>query len=397
MATASVLPNTRPAILVIHPSDELYGADRVLLTVLDAISIRVQPIVVLPRDTEPGGLSAELSARGIPVMRLPLPVVRRRYFNPIGLLRFAILVPVGLVGLVVLGRRHHVVAVHANTAVVLGTAVPARLLGAVHVWHIHELIESPRLLARIVARLTSVFSCRVVAISEAVRARIVADGGRVTDVFRNPAPPWLSRPEAGERRTVTIVGRVNGGKGHAEFVRAADVLHRTYPDVRFRVVGGPVPGRDRPYEEIRALCARLDPDGQWLKFVGWSGDVESELVAATVVALPSTFAEPLNITALEAMAVGRAVVATSVGGLPEVVVGDETGLLVPPGDVEALAGAIGRLLDDRGLRASLVAGAQARLKSEFDITVYRSAWDTLYRDVIRDCVAASPGSGRVAK
>jgi len=387
---------TKPAILVVHPSDELYGADHVLLTVLDAIRARVQPVVVLPSDTSPGLLSDALAARGIPVTRVNLPIIRRRYLNPVGVLKLAILTPFAVAALVRLGRRHRVVAIHTNTAVVLGAAIPAWILGAAHVWHIHEIVQS-RLLARVVALLTRLRTRRVVAISNAVRSRLVADGGRVTDVYWNPAPPWRPRPENDGPPIVTIVGRINGAKGHHEFVMASELIHATHPEAHFRVIGGSVPERAEAYEDVRKRSVALDPTGAWLEFVGWSGDIESELVRATVVALPSTVAEGLNITALEAMAVGRAIVATAVGGLPEVVTDGETGLLIPPGDSRALAAAIRRLLDDPALRAALVAGGHARIRAQFDLRVYGSSWDALYKDIVGDRLEHHVASLRVTK
>ena len=173
----------RPAVLVVHPSDELYGADRILLRVLDAISGLVEPVVVLPADVMPGALSAALHERGIRVERVPLPILRRRYSSPLGIILTAGRGVVGLVSLWRIGRRQRVAVVHSNTAAVLIGPFVATLLRVPHVWHVHEIIERPRWLGRLVARVTRIRTKRVVAISDAVRIRLEADGGRVSDVF----------------------------------------------------------------------------------------------------------------------------------------------------------------------------------------------------------------------
>jgi len=108
--------------------------------------------------------------------------------------------------------------------------------------------------------------------------------------------------------------------------------------------------------------------------VGFRRDVAACLAAADVVALPS-LQEGLGVAALEAMAAGRPVVASRVGGLAEAVVHEETGLLVPPGDPTALATALARLARDPGLRARLGAAGRARVLAHY--TAARMAEGTL--------------------
>ncbi len=370
-------------MLVLHPSDELYGADRVLLVVLAAIRDCVEPIVVLPRDVEPGPLGAALARDGVRVVRIRMPVLRRRYLGPVGILQLAVGSLVGLIGLVRIGRENRVVAVHTNTGVIpIGPPV-AWLLKVPHVWHLHEILDRPRLIGHVVGALTRFHTGRVVAISRAVADSLESAGGRVTDVWRNPAPDVAAAtPLPWESPVVLMAGRVNGSKGHDVFVRAAAQLHRRHPEVVFRIVGGSVPGRTRPYELLQQEVLGLDPDGEWLQFGGWSDDMPAEIQRALVVVVPSTGPEALNITALEAMARGRVVIASSSGGLPEVVVHDVTGLLTQPGDSGALADAIERVLNGRGSADRLARAGRERARKEFSAAEYAERWRALYREIV---------------
>lgn len=387
----------RPSVLILHPSDELYGADRILLRVLDAITGLVEPIVVLPTDVMPGPLSAALYERGIRVERVPLPILRRRYSSPIGIVLMVGRGIVGLVSLWRIGRREGVAVVHSNTAAILIGPLAAALLRVPHVWHIHEILERPRWLGRAVAHATRLHTARVVAISEAVRVRLTADRGRVSDVFLNPAPAWEPCPPPDGPPTVVMVGRVNGWKGHEVFLSAAERLHPIETEARFRVVGGAVPGRPEPYQSMLARAGSIDPAQAWLTVVGHVDEARAELERATIVVLPSTGPEPLNITALEAMALGRPVIASRVGGLPEVVDDGVTGKLVEPGNPEALARAIAELLDDAVLRAQLGAAGRARVDEHFRADDYAAKWRTLYRDLLGIGESGQPaGTGGIS-
>lgn len=124
---------------------------------------------------------------------------------------------------------------------------------------------------------------------------------------------------------------------------------------------------DGPYlRDLQSLRARLT-HGDHIHMPGYVADASRYSGAATLCVFPSTWAEAFGLGALEPMARGVPVVATNVGGLPEVVVDGETGLLVPPGDSQALAHAMRRVLTDADLRASMGRRARDRVRDHFQI------------------------------
>jgi glycosyltransferase involved in cell wall biosynthesis len=381
-AGAQVVPP--PTVLFIHPSDEMYGADRILLQVLDAVEDLVRPVVVLPKDTDPGALSQEIADRGIVVLRRNTPVLRRRYLSALGLIWYSVMTLRGLAELVLVGRQVGCVAVHTNTSAIIVGQLVALLLNVDHIWHIHEIVERPRWLARLIAIMTRLRTRRVVAISSAVASRICRDGGRVTDVILNPAPmePDPGPPPGDAVPVVLMAGRVNGWKGHDVFVAACELLHQQGVRAVYEIVGGPVPGRTDPYDQLRDRVERLDGRAEWIRFDGWTDSLPARIARATVVVLPSTGQEPLNITALEAMALRRPVVATRTGGLPEVVVDGETGLLVPVRDVHALAAAMRHLIEDPALSDRMGRAGYRRARTVFSLGTFTASWQRIYQDVL---------------
>lgn len=382
-------PDHRPRILVLHPSDELYGADRVLLEVLEAIADEVKPIVVLPLDTPSGPLSLALRRQGIIVERIAFPVLRRRYQSPIGVVRLAFAASIGSVRLYRCARQHRVRVIHANTSAILFAPFLAALVRVPWLWHLHEIVERPRWLCQAIGWISSRRQGQVLAVSRAVAQHLEQCGGRESTVIFNPAPPSQPDPILPERpNTVLMVGRVNGSKGHREFALAARLLHESGLNAEFRLLGGPVPGREEPYETLGREVRELDPDGTWLAFAGHSSNVGEEMSRAGVVVVPSVVAEGLNITALEAMALGRPVIASAVGGLPEVVADEETGLLVPPGDVDALARAVRRIIEDPILARRLGEAGRERAVTVFGREAFQASWRQIYRRVLGEDVTS---------
>lgn len=281
-------PSARPAVLFLHASDELYGSDRMLLTVLDAVADRVRPIVVLPGDTMPGGLSAALLARGLDVRRCQIPVIRRRYMSPLGLARLWLAAVLSLVQLARLARASGVVTIHTNTSAVLVGPVVAALLRVPHVWHIHEIVDHPRWLGKVIGLAIRPGNQRIVAVSEAVARQLRQDGGRVSDVLLNPAPD-VADPGPSSSHGLPVVlmaGRVNGRKGHDVFVRAAALLRDSGTPAVFEMVGGPVPGQTEPYDRLVTAVRQLDPTSTWLRFDGWADDMDDRIMRATMVVGP---------------------------------------------------------------------------------------------------------------
>ncbi|MCU1673204.1 MAG: glycogen synthase [Frankiales bacterium] len=165
-----------------------------------------------------------------------------------------------------------------------------------------------------------------------------------------------------------FVGRITHQKGLSHLLRAAKGL----PGQLVLCAGAP----DTPEiaAETEALVAELQaarPGVVWIRDMLPRPDVVQLLSHATVFVCPSVY-EPLGIVNLEAMACGTAVVASAVGGIPEVVVDGDTGLLVPPADPDRLATALAELLDDPGRAAEM--GRRGRQRA-----VQHFGWDAIAR------------------
>jgi glycosyltransferase involved in cell wall biosynthesis len=157
-------------------------------------------------------------------------------------------------------------------------------------------------------------------------------------------------------------------------VRAAQLVHGALPEARILIVGD---GPER--DALTALVQELGLAGV-VVFAGVRTDVGDLLAASDIVASSSAF-EGSPLALMESLGAGKPVVATRVGGVPEIVRDGLEGLLVPPGDPTALADALLTLLRDSGLRDRMGAAGRERQRTEFDIGVMVNRLEALYESL----------------
>lgn len=175
----------------------------------------------------------------------------------------------------------------------------------------------------------------------------------------------------GEGEIILAAGRLSPEKGFAVLVESAAQVLQRFPGCRFVLFGE---GAERATLERRVAELGI---GDRFRMPGLRSDLDSLLPWADLVVLPS-FTEGLPNVALEAGAAGVPVVATAVGGTPEVVIDGETGLLVPPGNASALADGIARLLGDPSLRANFRVTAQQWMRDRFSFEMQANAYIHLF-------------------
>lgn len=213
---------------------------------------------------------------------------------------------------------------------------------------------------------------RFLAVSEFVRARFLAHGFAPERVVTLPHALDASElePGAGPGTHALYAGRLEGYKGVATLLEAA----RAVPELPLVLAG------DGPE---RAALERAAADLPHVRFVGHLGDAELAVAirAARCVVVPSRSYETFGLSALEALARARAVVASAIGALPELVSDGENGLLVPPGDAPALAAALRRMAREPALAEELGRRARARVLSRHHPAEHHARLVTVYREV----------------
>jgi glycosyltransferase involved in cell wall biosynthesis len=180
----------------------------------------------------------------------------------------------------------------------------------------------------------------------------------------------------GERIQITFLGHVLPEKGVPQLIEALGKLSAR-ADWSATIAGNGELDRSRSHAQRLAIADRVD-------IPGWLGpDETAALLRRTDILVLPSFVENLPMVVIEGFAYGLAVVATPVGAVPEVIDHERNGLLVPVGDVEALAGALHRLLEDRELRRSLGEAARLEYAERYEINTYITRLVSTWRKAAR--------------
>ncbi len=231
---------------------------------------------------------------------------------------------------------------------------------------------------------------QIITVTDALREQILSrarsDPHAVTSIHSGVDAARYYRPDlrdetragleiAADEVLICYAGRLVGGKGLEALFHALVALRERSLSPKLLVVGE---GRlERP---LRSLSVRLGLSSQ-VNFAGFREDIPGILAASDIFLLPS-LSEGLPKSILEAMAAGKAVLATEVGGIGEMLENRETGLLVPPGDNAALTGAIAGLVEDEALRQRLGNRARSRAIDAFSLAKMVTGYEAVYQSVL---------------
>lgn len=346
-----------------------------------------------------GPLEKKLAQAGVRCVVFPVPGTLLRPNAILQMLKLAAFI-----------RRERFSVVHTNDLYSNLFAIPAAWLARVPV-----ILSSRRDMSRwwwytptrrkILRRIQGL-STRVLVNSEAVRQDLITrddfDPKRIVVVHNGIDLEKFSRPHAEGRqllpgvpcdsKTIVMVANMHtGAKGHGDLIEAARTVRERFPEARFLLAGD---GEMRPFFEHQVRALGL---AEMFVFLGHRTDIP-QLLACCDIGVLASKSEGLPNAVLEYLAAGLPVIATAVGGVPEIIENEVHGLLIPPEKPAALASALLRLLEEPQLRANLGKAGQERVRTKFNflgvLDNLRQAYEAPNRSTGHRQVVRTPRSFR---
>ncbi len=381
-------------ILFTGHNADLYGASRSLLRLASRLVRDGNEIVVaLPDD---GPLISALKTTGVDVRILPdMAIAERKSFASwAGRLSLPAATLASKKSFVKLIREVKPDIVHTNSSVILSSGWAASSEKVPHIQHVREFYSDFGKLWPLYRWWLHRYASYVVCVSEAVAAQF--ENRNSVIVFHNGFPRDEFPPvkiECGLRFRARfgipvdaplagVVGRIKlKRKGQETFIAAAALIHDRFPDARFAIIGSPFAGNEDHEKELRRFAGEHGISDRVI-FCGECDDMGAAYSALDIVVLASGTPEPFGGVVIEAMANGRAVIGTDIGGTREQIANGTTGLLIPPDDPFAMSKAMARLFSDPKYREEMGDAGQQRFLQQFEFEPFYEKMTGLYRETL---------------
>ena len=368
------------SLAVLHPSSELYGADRIMVAALQATPIPTKKIVYLLSH----GPLVDYIYKNVEnvevIINEQMPVIYRAIFTPIGVFKFLFKLKSFYQFLKQEKLKHNFDLVYVNTlacSLILPLLSWLKLKNFIHV---HEIIDSPKIIGKVTAKISRKYASKVVCVSHAVLKGLVRYDSKIKNnsiVLHNGISPLNLIPTE-KKDLITqfyLFGRIKPEKG--QWFLAKTIAKLSPSELKlahFTLVGSPVSGQEYLLDELKKQLKK-DNVLQYCSFVSFVDDISQEMSKADVCLVPSIMKDPFPTTVLEAMSVGKAVIATSHGGAKEAL--EESGLLIAPNNTEAFTISLRNLISSPDKVKELGAKAKKRFYQNFTKEVFDKNWKSL--------------------
>lgn len=377
-------------ILYLHAGAEMYGADIVLLELLKNLEkSKFKPYVVLPCD---GPLVEKLKQNNIEVEVISYPILRRKYFNPIGIVRYIKDYFIYSNKLVKIAKVKKIDIVHTNTAAVLEGIFVKRRLNLKQVWHIHEIIVKPKFMNKLLSYFISKNSDEVITVSNAVKNHLIETGyfdSKPINVIYNGVDnrifnfkndiEYLKKEFNIPKQALVVgmIGRVNAWKGQDDFIDAIENILINNENIYAMIVGGVFDGEEWRIAELKEKINSLSCSDRII-FSDYRSDIPNIQALYDIFVLPSTNPDPLPTVVLEAMASRTAIVGYRHGGICEMVEEGVNGLLAEVKNTKDLEEKIVQFIVDCDKRENAARKSEERQKKMFSLQKYVGNFEKIY-------------------
>ncbi len=361
-------------IMYLHVGAEMYGSDKVLLQLVTGLNKnKFKPIVILP---EHGPLEQTLLLNHIQTEVVPYPVLRRKYFNPKGIFNYVSGYLKSEKKLTILAKKYQVDLIHVNTLAVLEGITLKKHIKKPLIWHVHEILLSPKFMWKLTAYLSAKYADKIVVVSNATGSHLKKAGyakkNQIVTIYNGIKLPSQSN-HSDFRRDYGIpndafvfghVGRINAWKGQEDFLKVSLELMSLYPKLHILFSGDAYKGEKWREEKLKNEISESGFRDR-IHYLGFQKDINK--VYRTMDALVSTSngRETFSLVVAEAMSWFKPVIAYNTGGPAELVADQSTGYLVEIGNISDLILKMKLLISKPDLVKKLGQNGQRRILENF--------------------------------
>jgi glycosyltransferase involved in cell wall biosynthesis len=386
------------SILFIHQSAELYGSDKTMLYFLSELDkTKYFPVIVLPFE---GPLKTELEKNNIKVVIAPVLKLYRKMFTPKNGIKFLKEYKEGIKALDNLHNEHDFKLVYSHTLAALIGIIFANKRKIKHLWHVQEIIAKPKFFNLAFKKILSL-ECNQKVVYDSIatmnfwisnnktltaKSEVVWNGIEVKNIqtFTNEELLdvrknfFLSNKD---EIIIALVGRINSWKGQQLLLSAFNILSKTIPNIKLVYLGSAPPNQEIFEINLKKKIKELNLEEKVI-VIPFQKDITKFWSSIDIAVVPSTEPEPFGMVVIEAMLAKKPVIASNHGGPTEIVINNETGLLIEPNNEILLADGIQKLIENKELRNSFSEKGFERVLSTFSLESHVNHFEKIFNEML---------------
>ncbi len=389
----SMKNDLKTKILFLHSGAELYGADQILFTIIDNIDkTKYEPIVVLPNN---GPLVDKIRNINVECRIIEYPIARRKYFTPIGVFKYFKEYFKSCKQLKQIILDENISIVHNNTIAVLEGAYLRKKTNIKLISHIHEMIEKPKIVSKILYKIQLKHSDKVVVVSNSVKKHIINIYPKYLDkiiVINNGIKSFniIGKQNIKENfvkkidipinsKIVAIIGRINSIKGQNDFVDSMEELIKNNENIYGIIVGDAFSGQEWRVSELKKYVDDKKINDKMI-YCGFLENMVEVYNSIDLLVLPSVQYDSFPTVVLEAMSCGVPTIAYKCGGVEEMIINNENGILVEQHNISELKNKISSVILDDDLRNEMSLNSIKRFKENYMIDAFIDKIQQVYQN-----------------
>ena len=372
---------------MLNVTSDLYGSSKILYYVARTLKKRGFNITLVL--SYEGPLANLFRNDGFDVVIIRLGILRKRYFNFLGIFNRSIVLLMASRKLFKLCKDKKIDLIYSNTTPVIVGGIISKILNLKHIWHLHEIFE-PRLsfVHKFFGLFINYTSDLVIVVSKAVYENwvdlimssklVIIQNGIPLDDYNNHSSNLREELKIDSNtKLIAMIGRVNTYKGQKYYLEIASHLIKKIKNIKFLLVGDAFKGYEYLYSEIQKYIEDLDLS-EYVIDLGYREDIVNILPSIDLLILPSLKPDPFPTIILEAMASSKAVIATRQGGALEQIEDGVTGKFIPFDNPLLCSEIIFDVITSKSILNFFGANAKSRVEKYFSLNDYERRINDLF-------------------
>ena len=356
-------------LLLLHSSNDLYGASKIFLQLIDLLIKNGFDVHVIL--SSKGPLDKMISQiKGTHVSYYSLGVLRKKYLNPLGLINRLVTNVKAIAFLSKYIKDHSIDLVYTNTSTILSGGIAAKKNGVPSIFHVHEIPTGNKLYEFLSGKIINWYSSKVLTVSESVKKHWLKyiEVKKIERIYngiifsKTDSLVELERDQ--DDFVITSVARLIPYKGHIYLIDIADELIKKSSKFKFLIVGDTLPSYSSYEKSVKQKVKDLGLENQ-IKFLGFRNDISGILKQSDLFIHPAIAPDPLPTVLFESLYNDLPTVATNLGGAIEILDNGNNGLLIPFNDSKKAADLINEYCANTKLQKKHLENSKKNFKINF--------------------------------